>query len=155
MELFKKYMPHISLGVGILVLICLFIPTVSIRVGSTDHEFLGMFAAFGSNSQAFKFDMNYALLIAFLLPILAGLTHFFTKDLSSAKVYQYVSIALFILAGILFFATPALFESITGNVYIENIHNPYFANYGFGAIFAGVFSILAGVTSIVSSLIVE
>src|SRR5690606_22423834 len=128
MESFKKYMPHISLGVGVLVLICLFIPTVSIRVGSTDHEFLGMFVAFGSNSAALKFDMNYALLIAFLLPVVAGLIHFFTKDLSNAKLYQYVSVLLFIVAGMLFFAAPALFESITGNVYIDSSHNAYFAN---------------------------
>lgn len=155
MEMFKKYMPQISLGSGILVLLCLFLPIISIRTTTGDYEFLGMFVAFGSNSTEFKFQMNFVLLLAFLLPIIAGLIHFFTKNHPKKLLFQYISVALFVVGGSLFFSSPALFQALTGQVFIDNAANLYTANYGFGAILAGVFSILTALTSVMTALVVE
>src|SRR5690606_12290730 len=99
----------------------------------------GLSTAFGS-SGTYEFGFNYAITLAYILPLVAGLLHFFTTKLSHAKIYQYASIGLFLLSAVLFFSVPALFESITGNFtdVITWPNSQYAANYGFGSILAGV-----------------
>ena len=90
MELFKKYIPHISLGVGVLVVLTLFIESVTVKVGALPIvSFMGLNAAFGSSGD-YSFGANYALILAYVLPLVAGLLHFFTQKLSHAKIYQYI-----------------------------------------------------------------
>lgn len=157
MEMFKKYIPHISLGVGVFVVLCLFLESVTITVGSNNPVSIwGLSAAFGS-SGTYEFGFNYALTLAYLLPLVAGLLHFFTTKLSHAKIYQYASIGLFLLSAVLFFSVPALFESITGNFSDGTIWptSSYAANYGFGSIFAGVFLTITAIASLYSTFIIE
>lgn len=158
MELFKKYIPHISLGVGVLVVLTLFIESVTVKVGALPIvSFMGLNAAFGSSGD-YSFSANYALILAYVLPLVAGLLHFFTQKLSHAKIYQYASVILFVLAAVLFFAAPVLFESITGLVTTNSVQYPasqYATNYGFGSILSGVFVTLAAIASIYSTFIVE
>ncbi len=157
MEMFKKYIPHIALGVGVFVVLCLFLESVTITVGALNPvSFSGLAAAFGSTG-TYEFGFNYAITLAYLLPLVAGLLHFFTTKLSHAKIYQYASIGLFLLAAVLFFSVPALFESITGNfTYIATFpSSSYAANYGFGSILSGVFLTITAIASLYSTFIIE
>lgn len=157
MEMFKKYIPHISLGTGMFVVLSIFLESVTVTVGALNPvSFWGLSSAFGS-SGTYEFGANYALIIAYLLPLVAGLLHFFTTKLSHAKIYQYASIGLFLLSAVLFFSVPALFEAITGNfTYIATFPpSSYAANYGFGSILSGVFLTITAISSLLSTFIVE
>jgi len=156
MEMFKKYMPHISLGAGVLILILMFLPAISIRNVSGDHDILGFFVAFGSNSASLKLSMNLVLLLSFLLPIIAGLLHFFTRKSEKSKLFQFISVGLFVVSGGLFFSAPALFDAFVGELWIDNVLiNTYITNYGLGIIFAAVFSLLTALTSVMTAFIIE
>lgn len=158
MEMYKKYIPLISLGVGVLVVLTLFLESVTVKVGSLPVvSIMGLNTAFGSSGD-YAFGANYAFILAYLLPLIAGLLHFFTQKLSHAKIYQYASVLLFVLAAVLFFSAPVLFESITGLVTTNSVPYPasyYATNYGFGTILSGVFVTLTAIASLYSTFIIE
>lgn len=140
MDKIKKYAPLAALGLGVIAIIMIFLPSVVINVMGTSESWNGFVTAFGNEDEGFK--LGFMNLLNWLILIGGVVCAFLSWKKPEKKIFTYIAIAALLLAGIFFFCTIS-FTNIDGVDKETAKEFKRFMDLGAGAIIAGICSILS------------
>ena len=136
----KKYLPFLPAAIGVLALIMIFLPAIS--VSGADTTYNGFTAIFGGeNIFAFSF-MNMLTYMFVIGAIVCNILYVLKKK----QLFSYIGVGCFFLASIFFFCTV---EFIVIPDYFDGVKDIYKSgfNLGTGAILAAVLCIIGAIVS--------
>lgn len=148
MKKLVKTLPIIAAVLGLIAIISLFLPAIVVG----DNEFLGFTTAFGYEKKGVEYlSFSFMNLLTYLLTIGGTVCAVLAYWKKQNKLFAWISASCLLIAGIFFFlmisfASPTAMWKLLGG--FENL-----AKLGYGAILAGVCSILASVAMIANKLL--
>lgn len=143
-----KFLPLVAAVLGLIAAISLFLPAIVVG----DNEFLGFTTAFGYEKKGVEYlSFSFMNLLTYLLVIggtVCAVLAYFKKE---NKLFAWISAVCFLVAGVLFFfmipfASPTAMWKLLGGF-------KKLAELGYGAILAGVCSILGAAAVVVAKLL--
>ena len=150
MKKILKYLPFLPAVFGVLALIMIFLPAITIEIEALDktYNYNGLTTVFGSEKDGFAF--SFMNLLTYLL-VIAAIACNVIGVLKKKQIFSYVVVACFLLATIFFFCTVSFVSFVEGASYMEDAFKEM-SDLGVGSILAGVFGILGTLISALAAL---
>ena len=141
MDKIKKFAPIGAALLGIIALFMVFLPSIAPKIGEASETINGFKTAFGSDDNGLKFSIMNCLGWAILVAGIACAVLSYMQP--ENKLFGYIAIAAFFVAGIFFFCTLAFTQFDVPKDYAKELKE--YLELGAGAIIAGICSILAAI----------